>query len=78
MRLTGRTFRTGLSESGRWCGGAEVSAGLDRVWGVGLRFDVLGAFAVGVGGAAPELAVGLAGGAAAYGFFKQRAEECAG
>ncbi len=40
----------------------------------GLGFDVLGAFAVGVGGAAPELAVGFAGGAAAHGFSTQGAE----
>ena len=36
-------------------------------------FDVSRAFAVGVGGAAPELGGGLAGGAAAHGFVTDRA-----
>ena len=36
-------------------------------------FDVSRAFAVGVGGAAPELGRGLAGGAAAHGFAAHRA-----
>ena len=49
-----------------------------RLARVGLGFDVLGAFAVGVGGAAPELAVGFACGAAAHGFSTQRAEWGAG
>jgi hypothetical protein len=64
-RLTGRTFRTGLS--GSFGGGRE-----------GLGFDVLGAFAVGVGGAAPELSVGFADGAAAHGLAAEGAEWGAG
>jgi hypothetical protein len=40
----------------------------------GLGFDVLGAFAIGVGGAAPELALGFAGGAAAHGFSTEGTE----
>lgn len=45
---------------------------------VGLGFDVVGAFAVWVGGAAPELAGGLASGAEAHGFSTQGAEWGAG
>lgn len=40
----------------------------------GLGFDVLGAVSVGVAGTAPELALGLAGGAAAHGFSTEGAE----
>ncbi len=43
-----------------------------------LKFDVLGAFAVGLGGAAPKLAGGFADGAAAHGFSTQGAEWGAG
>ena len=43
-----------------------------------LGFDVLGAFAGRVAGAAPELAVGLAGGAAAHGFSAEGTERGAG
>ena len=38
----------------------------------------MGAFAVGVGGAAPELAVGFAGGAAAHGLAAEGTEGDAG
>jgi len=38
------------------------------------RFDVSGAFAIRVGGAAPELAGGFAGGAAAHGFAANGAQ----
>jgi len=64
--------------------GDERSGGLvwrvGRVWrwGVGLGFDVLGAFAVGVGGAAPELALGFASGAAAHGLAAEGTEWGAG
>ena len=47
-----------------WSDGADVSDESDG----GSGLDVSCAFAVGVGGAAPELGGGLAGGAAAHGF----------
>ena len=58
--MAGRTVPTGLRDGVR---GADFSDWSDGWSG----FEVLSAFAVGVGGAAPELAVGFAGGAAAHG-----------
>ena len=66
--LQGAPERASFSQTGR------TSLTGRTVWEGASGFDVSGAFAVRVGGAAPELAGGFAGGAAAHGFAADGAQ----